>query len=152
MLLDLIVGDWSHDGHEKTTNFVVSFKGTIEKLDEAYKKGTEILGFDITKEVATEYEETRVLKSIEDKLKEYNIILEDTWDEKDYEPQVGPYKWVVKDGNKDYIKTETGLMYSASMDIQEYIDVYLLTCRLGGLEITEVDIPSKNIGGYGFFY
>ena len=54
----LVVGDWSGDGHDKTTEVTIASNFNEKAIDRAYKRGTKALGFDFSEEVAADYEDT----------------------------------------------------------------------------------------------
>lgn len=58
--VQLVVGDWSGDGHNRTDSVSVLVNCSTEQLQEAYKKGSKKLKFDLTKEAAVEYEDNKL--------------------------------------------------------------------------------------------
>jgi hypothetical protein len=57
----LVVGDWSHDGHNLTDNFEVECSHSLEDTKAAFEKGTKVLGFNIM-EQCEEYEDDTLNK------------------------------------------------------------------------------------------
>jgi len=55
MLISLLVGDWGGDGHEKSESFLVESNLSAEQIEEAYQKGSKILGFDFREWVGADY-------------------------------------------------------------------------------------------------
>ena len=53
------LGDWSGDGHEKTEVFTLESSHESSELLNAYRKGVEIIGYDIL-EYAQEYEDFEI--------------------------------------------------------------------------------------------
>ena len=66
--INLVIGDWSHDGHEKTETVTVSSNLTIKEIEKAFKIGVNKLGFDITK-CCEDYEDHVLPKKANDALK-----------------------------------------------------------------------------------
>lgn len=56
--INLILGDWSNDGHGKTCTKTVRCNLSYEELQKAYVKGSEIVGFDFCDKVACEYQDS----------------------------------------------------------------------------------------------
>ena len=50
------LGDPSGDGHASTSEYHIVATHSVEEITNAYKKTTELLGFDFVKEVGSEYE------------------------------------------------------------------------------------------------
>ncbi len=133
MQVKLIVGDWSHDGHEKTKVFFVNVKG-VKKEDnllEAYNKGTELVGFDLTNEVCDDYKNDVLLHEYAAKLVE-----------------LGLQDFILATPEED--EYENGY----SLDPDTFADIYMFICKLGnpGLKYEILDPPELHIGGYGLFY
>ena len=49
------LGDPSGDGHASTSEYHIVATHSVEEITNAYKKTTELLGFDFVKEVGSEY-------------------------------------------------------------------------------------------------
>ena len=54
MIFTIVTGDWSDDGHGKSTDFYYKTDATLDELREAYLAGVKITGVDLFKE-CTEY-------------------------------------------------------------------------------------------------
>lgn len=46
MRIKFSIGDWSHDGHSKSDNFIVDVNLTKEELDKAFMDGCTLMGLD----------------------------------------------------------------------------------------------------------
>lgn len=69
------LGDPSGDGHANTSEYHIVATHSVEEITNAYKKTTELLGFDFVKEVGSEYEADRwIPQEYTKKLLELNII------------------------------------------------------------------------------
>lgn len=51
--IGFVIGDPSGDGHACTNHIVANH--SVDEISEAYKKTTELLGFDFVKEVGVEF-------------------------------------------------------------------------------------------------
>ena len=60
------VGDWSDDGHGKCDYYTIKSNFTVEQAREAYFKAIEKSGIDLSRDIASDYEDSRVSESIED--------------------------------------------------------------------------------------
>lgn len=54
------LGDPGGDGHANTSDYHMVSNYPAEKIDEAYKKATEILGFDFIKKVGADYQDNEL--------------------------------------------------------------------------------------------
>lgn len=69
------LGDPSGDGHANTSEYHIVATHSVEEITNAYKKTTELLGFDFVKEVGSEYEaDGWIPQEYTKKLLELNII------------------------------------------------------------------------------
>ena len=131
--ISIVVGDWSGDGHDKTENTLIESNLIQEDLLEAFKIGTERIGFDLTK-CCTDYEDNDVTEHIEQikPLFDNSItLMEEHGIEESYRT---PGNWIV---------------YSYG-----YLEIYLRICKLGNpqFEYTKAEEDdSIQIGGYGLF-
>lgn len=124
MKINLIVGDWSGDGHEKTEVFIIESNLSPDEIKDAYAKGSKILGFNLIRKVCIEYEDNFIPFSI---AKILNSHLNTEFNIDGQLSLVIPKQWV---------------------------DLYLKIVHLGNDSfkygyIAGVDI---NIGGYGLFF
>lgn len=131
--IDLIVGDWSRDGHEKSEVVKIKSNLTLEELQAAYKDGSKLIGVDLIKNVCKDYEDNKIPKEICEKilksLAALNLKSSLEWFEEDLEEDV----WIYE---------------------SEWAYVILDVCRIGcpNFEWEEVeDGENWKIGGYGVF-
>lgn len=54
--IGFVIGDPSGDGHACTTEYHIVANHSVDEISEAYKKTTELLGFDFVKEVGVEFQ------------------------------------------------------------------------------------------------
>lgn len=133
-IITLVLGDWSHDGHEKTETINIRSNLLKAGIEEAYALGTEKLGFDFCKEIAADYED--------------NMLDNEKWEA------------LKKLGYQDDDLEEDGIKYNEgdiSLWTDSFTDIYLFIVKLGNDEfefeyLSEVQNPQIKIGGYGLFY
>lgn len=70
MILNLVIGDWGGDGHNIRENYNIDSNLSVEDFWTAYKKGTQILGFDFIQEIAVEYDDNSISEEYQEILKE----------------------------------------------------------------------------------
>ncbi len=129
--ISLVLGDWSHDGHGHTDTVVILSNLTNKQIESAYKKGTKKVGFDFIKDVASDYEDSKISEEQLNKLISLGLK---GWD------KVGDES----DEDALYLYTEA------------YADIYLFIVKLGNEEfeykILEGELnPEIHIGGYGMY-
>lgn len=128
--INIVIGDWSHDGHSQTDETMYQMNVSAEGLKTAFDAGTKIVGFDLTKE-CRDYEDCILSKDACGKVKEHfqdsdiaTWIIENEANEEDF-----------------YVETEM------------FAEIYLLIAELGNPELTYslVNCEDVRIGGYGLF-
>ena len=129
MLVTLTVGDWSNDGHGMTDVVAVESNKNIESILAAYKKGTEIVGFELHEQCRA-YEDNSFPMKHYEKLMDLEVDLEL---EEEAEPD----------------SSSIGLISG-----DDFAAIYIAICKLGDPEIQMdvVQLRNINIGGYGLFY
>lgn len=129
-MINLVVGDWSGDGHNKTEQSTIKCNIEKKELEKAYKKGTKKIGFDLTQEVCEEYEDMSMPITIAEKLKAAGI------DPLEYAEQ--------EEGREDM---------SFSYDWIAFIKLWLRIAKLGNpnleYDMSSSDNQNINVGGYG---
>ena len=133
--IELLMGDPSSDGHGKTATYVIESNLTRKEMDLAYEKGTEILGFDLCSDVATDYEDGSISG--------------------DY------FKLLVKQGfgkkfeDVTYVNgLATVIPEKLYLDRYSFAEIFLFIVWLGNQTFTFVESKANNqieIGGYGLF-
>jgi hypothetical protein len=89
----LVIGDWSHDGHEKSDIFRFKTNYTREQIIEAYKVAEERSGVSLTSHsgILTDYEDGTIKGEAIDKLKALGVSIEEllkTHDLDDWEGEI----------------------------------------------------------------
>ncbi len=137
--ISLEVGDWSHDGHNMSDKFYIKTPYSAKQIEEAYKKGTELIGFDL-KERFSRYESGQASLPEEDW-----PVFKRIMDASPY--LLDGYEWELD--YADFYNTE-------SLDPETYFYAYLGLCRLGdenfGYEVVKTKLENwLGIGGYGCY-
>lgn len=128
-MINLVVGDWSHDGHNMTEQSTIKCNLTKKDLEKAYKKGCKKVGFDLTEEVCADYEDMSVSDDVIEKLRAADIKPE------------------------DFIENDDDDGWSFSYNWEAFTELWLRIAKLGNpdleFEMCSNDSPNINIGGYG---
>lgn len=133
-VVNLVLGDWSGDGHSKTDFITIRSSLSPVALAKAYNMGCKIVGFDLSNEVASDYEDSRIRGEELKKLRAagYTKELDDEYPEND-------------SGNEEYDGT-------ALLDSDTFAEIYLWVAQKGNPKLQyEVDRSRLDIGGYGLF-
>lgn len=88
------LGDPSGDGHANTSEYHIVTTHSVEEITNAYKKTTELLGFNFVKEIGAEFEgDSWIPQEYTKKLLELNIIDDEyiTTEDHQYGPPAGCY-------------------------------------------------------------
>lgn len=76
--MNLVLGDWSNDGHGKFDKILVEVNHTVEEVRAAYLKSVETTGLDFAEKVASEYESHMVIDSnVAETLEKHGIKCDD---------------------------------------------------------------------------
>lgn len=126
--INLVIGDWSDDGHGKTMNFTIVSNLTQRQIENAYEKGTKIVGFDLTEDVASEYQNNTLSIQNYEKLKSLGF------------------------------KHKLDLCHSNDAEClwvscDDFCEMYIFIVALGNKNFEHKHVIGKqiNIGGYGLF-
>lgn len=146
MKINIFVGDHGGDGHDKQRHLTFESNLSKTQMNEAFDKGSQILGFDFTNEVAIEYEDSEIPIEMWNKIKTagYTCHLDD---EESY------IKLIAKPKN-ERAPWERSNPKGPSVNMNEFIDIVLFICKLGNpnFEYEEsIDDDDWHIGGYGLF-
>lgn len=135
-LTRLVIGDWSHDGHEKTADFLVKTNLSMDALAQAYVAGCAKLGIKLH-EFVEDYQAYEVPRSVIATLTggvkaEEDLLTGDLLEQLDADPDA-----------------------LVGLSVDDYAILWLLVARAGRPELVweeqHVDTPVINIGGYGLF-
>lgn len=126
MIIELVAGDWSHDGHGRTGSFMIDSNLNLEEIEKAYKKATKMLGFDFCNEACTGYEENYLREDHIEAMEKCGLEVIYDYEEED----------------RKYVFSE------------EFVQMYLDIIKLGNesFRYSFVTGITKRIGGYGLFY
>ncbi len=124
--INIMTGDWSDDGHGQTDTTIIKTNFEKDQIDEAYKQGVLIVGVDLKRNIACEYEDDLINKEDIAKLKLHGIEI-------DFEAY-----------------DDVGMR----MDTDDFTEIFLKVCQLGNPQFRYeiVFVPQVHIGGYGLFY
>ncbi len=127
-VISAVVGDWSGDGHEKTETIVFCSNLGPKEINNTYKAGAKVIGFDLIDDVAVDYEDNILRKEHSDQL------LVSGFDLSSFES-----------GDKD------GEFYLYKEDFFK-IWIYFLKLGDANFKFSTINTFEVTIGGYGFFY
>lgn len=129
-------GDSSGDGYDKTRDLTIISNLSVDAVKKAYKKGCGIVGFDLSRDVATEYENRTIKPEIIAKMWNFESL-------RDYlDPDsIGSLREVV----------DLFQVTNYDFDADTFILLWLAIAEIGNNEF-EFDIPDLeyiDVGGYG---
>lgn len=132
-IVQLICGDISGDGHEKTEIFTINSSLDKTRIENAYNKGVKITGIDITS-MCYDYRDSSISRSVINTLKEFNEHLFNK-----YNKLYDFFEYPVEEGI---------YLYSES-----FIGIYLWISEIGdsSFQYNKLRLECINTGGYGLF-
>ena len=132
--INIVVGDWSGDGHSQSDSYLYQVNITADELKAAYGRGVTEIGFSITS-MCKDFEDGEIERQYAEKLVANGFVLE-----------CGE----TIEGRADDSMTEDYIYLNPS----EFADAYMIIAKLGEptLKYTRrKDIPDIRIGGYGLY-
>ena len=131
------LGDPSGDGHANTSDYHMVSNHPAKEIDEAYKKATEILGFDFVDKVGSDYQDSKLREPY------FSILVE---------------KGIIKKEDYEYTyEGETRL--DTYLDEDDFINIFESICQLvlpdlviGYRNLEEQQIFSLEGAAYGIAY
>jgi hypothetical protein len=134
--INLVLGDWSGDGHCYTATITVRCNLNKEQLEKAFKAGCKKTNVDFQNDVASQYEDSTISETVIEKLSKHGFKIEDYSDDENPE------------------EFHTGIKgYYLSVD--GYAAAWMFVAKIGNPELEYEDLtgnsPNINIGGYGLF-
>lgn len=131
------LGDPSGDGHANTSEYHMVSNYSAKEIDEAYKKATEILGFNFVEKVGSNYEDNELHEPY------FSILVE---------------KGVIKKEDYEYEYNGKTLL-DTYLDESDFIDIFRNICKLilpdliiKGRDLEEQQISSLEGAAYGIAY
>ena len=131
------LGDPSGDGHANTSEYHMVSNYSAKEIDEAYRKATEILGFNFVEKVGSEYEDNELREPY------LSILIE---------------KGIIKKEDYEY-EYEGKIHLNTYLDEDEFIDIFRNICKLilpdlviKGRDLEEQQISSLEGAAYGIAY
>lgn len=139
-MVNLVLGDWSGDGHSMTETVTIRSNLDKKALEAAYKKGAKKLGVDVEDDVASDYEDATISVEQWQKFADAGMTLEQLFDGAEYETKEA--QEAIDDEEDNF-----GIWCDA------FSRLWLFTAKQGNPEfeytIEKDDSPNINIGGYG---
>lgn len=135
--INIVVGDWSRDGHGHTETMSIKSNFTNIQIEKAFKEGCKIIGFDFGSNVAAEYQSSEL--DLEESHKIFNQIN-------------------MQEAQEIADKFETNTTFSSSevvnLDVGSYTALWLMFVKLSSpeFEFEIVEQQKLYIDGYGLFY
>ena len=131
------LGDPSGDGHASTSDYHMISNYPAKEIDEAYKKATEILGFNFVEKVGSDYEDNELREPY------FSILVE---------------KGVIKKEDYEY-EYDGKTLLDTYLNESDFIDIFRNICKLilpdliiKGRDLEEQQISSLEGAAYGIAY
>ncbi len=100
-IIKVVVGDWGGDGHAKTEDFYICSNLPKNEINQAYQEGVKIIGFDLTEDVAVDYDDYQISREYIEMIEKSGFeSIDDDFIETDFYTKM----WLhfVKVGNPDF--------------------------------------------------
>ena len=114
------LGDPSGDGHANTSDYHMVSNYSAKEIDKAYKKATEILGFNFVEKVGSDYQDSKLREPY------FSILVE---------------KGVIKKEDYEYEYNGKTLL-DTYLDEDDFIDIFENICKL---VLPNLVIESRNL-------
>lgn len=152
-LINLVLGDISHDGHGFTETITIDSNLTKEQLIKAHNAGAKELKIDLGNDVARDYEDNVIEKRTWKKLIKAGMTRNDLYAIEQSTP------WVQRDKQYDEMWNEhIGAIEEVNeteLDPFTFAAIWLFIAKVGddtlSFKVSHNESPNINIGGYGLF-
>ena len=131
------LGDPSGDGHANTSEYHMVSNYSAKEIDEAYKKATEILGFNFVKKIGVNYQDNELQEPY------FSILVE---------------KGIIKEEDYKY-EYDGKTLLDTYLDESDFIDIFKSICKLvlpdlviNRRNLEEQQISSLEGTAYGIAY
>ena len=131
------LGDPGGDGHANTSDYHMVSNYSAKEIDEAYKKATEILGFNFVEKVGSDYQDSKLREPY------FSILVE---------------KGVIKKEDYEY-EYDGKTLLDTYLNESDFIDIFRNICKLilpdliiKGRNLEEQQIFSLEGAAYGIAY
>lgn len=131
------LGDPGGGGHANTSDYHMVSNYSAKEIDEAYKKATEILGFNFVKKVGIDYQDSELHEPY------FSILVE---------------KEIIKKEDYEY-EYDDETLFDAYLDESDFINIFRNICKLilpdlviEGRNLEEQQIFSLEGAAYGIAY
>lgn len=134
-VVNLVIGDWSNDGHCMRETVTVGVNLTRDELFQAYQDGSKKVGFNLTDDAAADYEDRTMLR------KHWDILVTAGLKSDDF---------FTTDWEKEEHANESDEPY-VTLHVDAFAELWLFIAQLGNpnLKYEKAENPDINIGGYG---
>lgn len=136
--INLVVGDWSHDGHGLTKTITISSNLTTKEVESAYKKASKKIDIDLYENVCHRYQDYILLLKDWEKLSNAGMTL-DLFQDENYEAE----------------KAANDKMRGFCICPKDFAAIYCFMVKLGNPKFEYIIVPENNntiyVGGYGLF-
>lgn len=148
-VINLIVGDWSWDGHGKTETITIKSNLTSNEVEKAFEAGASILGYNIKQDCCRNFEDNfipiKLWNAFLDISKKYNLF--PAW-------ELGEHITPETVEDTEYGGHEETEEIGIDSDL--FCSIYLVTCKIGNENFVWETVDNAEdqitIGGYGLFY
>lgn len=72
----LVLGDWSNDGHGKSSEILLESNKTVKDIQLTYKRSVKLTGVNFSKDVCGGYEDSKLSKPVYDKFCTFGLTKE----------------------------------------------------------------------------
>lgn len=143
--INLVLGDWSADGHSLTETVTIACNLDGDQLWQAYEQGVAKLGLNVSEDVAAEYEDSTITSVAWAKLAAAGMTLEGLYADNEYDLKAA----------RDQLADDPTEEFRMSIGPDDFVRIWLFVAKLGDptfeFVIEEDNKNSVNIGGYGLF-
>lgn len=140
-IVNLIVGDWSADGHGLTEIITIHTNLSKKDIESAFKNGSRKINIDFENNLCSEYGDNTIDKEEWNKFIVAGLKLENL---------DGLENWAIKG-----IENDLKMQGKVHVWSELFAHLYLFVVKLGNVDFqykfSEHDTSNINIGGYGLF-
>jgi hypothetical protein len=143
-IINLILGDWSHDGHGSSETFTIESNLTYKEVEKALAAGEKLVDV-VLDDMAAEYEYPYVDYEDWEKLSAHGLTVKMLCDGDGYDED-----WITGEVNNDIRNKE-----AVRLDEESFLNIFYFLVKKGNPEfqykLIKDDSPTLKLGGYGLF-
>jgi hypothetical protein len=143
-MINLVLGDWSHDGHGLSETYTIQSNLTHKEIEKALAKGEKLAGVSLD-DIAAEYECPYLYYEDWENLSAHGFTVKMLCDNQTYDED-----WITGEVNNDIRNKEV-----IGIHEEGFLNIFFFLVKMGNPEfeykLLKDETPELKLGGYGLY-